>query len=68
MDFSLSHKDWTREDWKKVLWLDETKINHLGSDGRQWVWKKDGEGLSDRWVQGTKKFEGGYLMMWGCMT
>ena len=31
------------------------------------MWKKDGEGLSDRLVQGTKKFGGGSLM-WGCMT
>ena len=31
------------------------------------VWKKAGEGLSDRLVQGTQKFGGGSLMMWGCM-
>jgi len=31
------------------------------------VWKKAGEGLSDRLVEGTKKFWGGSLMMWGCM-
>ena len=56
------------EDWKKVVWSDETKINHLGSDGRKWVWKKAGEGLSDRLVEGTLKFGGGgSLMVWGCM-
>jgi hypothetical protein len=27
------------EDWKKVVWSDETKTNRLGSDGRKWVWK-----------------------------
>jgi transposase len=68
MDFALSHQDWTVEDWKKVVWSDETKINRLGSDGRKWVWKKPGEALSDRLVEGTKKFGGGSLMMWGCMT
>jgi len=67
MDFALTHKDWTLEDWKKVVWSDETKINRMGSDGRQWVWKKAGEGLSDRVVEGTRKFGGGCLMMWGCM-
>jgi hypothetical protein len=30
--------------------------------------KKSGERLSDRLVQGTVKFGGGSLMMWGCMT
>jgi hypothetical protein len=68
LDFAITHQDWTVEDWKNVVWSDETKINHLGSDGRKWVWKKKGEGLSDRLVEGTKKFGGGSLMMWGCMT
>jgi hypothetical protein len=67
MDFAVAHKDWTVEDWKRVIYTDETKINRLGSDGRKWVWKRPGEGLSDRLVQGTVKFGGGSLMMWGCM-
>jgi len=68
MDFALSHRNWTIEDWKRVVWSDETKINHLGSDGRKWVWKSAGEALSDHLVEGTQKFGGGSLMMWGCMT
>jgi transposase len=68
MDFALITKDWTLEDWKKVIWSDETKINLLGSDGLKWAWKKPGEPLSDRLVQGTLKFGGGSLMMWGCMS
>src|SRR4051812_9451121 len=67
LDFALAHLDWTVEDWKTVVWSDETKINRLGSDGRIWVWKKPGEALSDRLVKETKKFGGGSLMMWGCM-
>jgi hypothetical protein len=55
------------EDWKQVVWTDETKINRLGSDGRKWAWKRAGERLSDRLVEGTLKFGGGSLMMWGCM-
>lgn len=39
MDFALITKDWTLEDWKKVVWTDESKINCLGSDGLQWAWK-----------------------------
>ena len=68
LDFAYAHKDWTVEDWKKVIWSDETKINRLGSDGCKWAWKRSGEGLSDRLVDGTLKFGGGSLMMWGCMT
>jgi hypothetical protein len=61
------HKHWTVEDWKRVIWFDETKTNHLGSDGRKWDWKKAGEGLSDRLVSDTVKFGGGSVMVWGCM-
>lgn len=39
LDFALQHQHWTVEDWKRVIWSDETKINRLGSDGREWVWK-----------------------------
>ena len=51
LNFAIAHKDWTIEDWKKIIWSDETKINCLGSDGRKWVWKKAREGLSDRLVE-----------------
>ena len=64
MDFAATLKDWTVKDCKRVIWSDETKINCLGSDGKKWVWKMPGEGLSE---QGTVKFGGGSLMIWGCM-
>ena len=67
MDFVIRHKDQTLGDWKRVVQSDETKINRLGSDGRKWAWKRVGEGLSDRLVEGTVKFGGGYVMLWGCM-
>ena len=68
LDFALSHQDWTVDDWKHVIWSDETKINHIGSDGRKWAWKKAGEGLSDRLVEDIVKFGEGSVIMWGCMT
>ena len=68
LNYAHAHKDWTVKDWKRVVWSDETKINHLGSDELKWVWKRLGEGLSDRLVEGTVKFRGGSVMIWGCMT
>jgi transposase len=56
------------EDWERVVWSDETKINRLGSDGIKWAWKKPGERLTKRLVKETVKFGGGSLMLWGCMT
>jgi transposase len=68
LDFAKKYKYWTIEDWHRVVFSDETKINRLGSDGRKWVWKQKGAALTSRLVQGTVKFGGGSIMLWGCMT
>jgi hypothetical protein len=68
LDFAHAYKDWTVNDWRRVVWSDETEINCLGSDGCKWVWKKPDEGLNDRLMEGTVKFRGGSVMIWGCMT
>ena len=52
------------EDWKRVIWSDKTKINCLRLDGCKWVWKRPGEGLSNRLVERTVKFEGGFGGAW----
>lgn len=65
LEFALEHQHWTLDDWRRVIWSDETKINRVGSDGRVWGWKKAG---SEQQVKGTLKFGGGSLMVWGCMT
>ncbi|EUC67713.1 transposase, partial [Rhizoctonia solani AG-3 Rhs1AP] len=67
IQFAQAHKDWTIEDWKRVLWSDETKFKRLGSDGVHWVWVRPGEELSDRLTLPTMSFGGGGLMFWGCM-
>ena len=56
------------EDWERVVWSDKTKINRLGLDGQQLVWKKVGEGLIKREIQEIVKFSGRNIMVWGCMS
>src|SRR5882757_5418655 len=48
LKFAHTHANWTVEDWKRVLWSDETKINRIGSDGKVYTWKPRGESISDR--------------------
>jgi hypothetical protein len=68
LKFAQYHENWTVEDWKRVLWSDETKINRIGSDGRVYTWKPRGEPLSDRTTTPTVKHGGGNnLVVWGCM-
>jgi transposase len=68
LEFAKKYQHWTLDDWKRVIWSDETKINRLGCDGRIWIWKKPGEPLVERHIKPTVKFGGGSLMIWGCMT
>jgi len=68
LKFARYHENWTVEDWKRILWSDETKINRIGSDGRAYTWKKKGEPLCERTTTPTVKHGGGNnLMVWGCM-
>lgn len=68
LEFAKRHKHWTVEDWKCVIWSDETKINRFCSDGRSWCWIRDGESRQPRHVMQTAKHGGGSIMIWGCMT
>ncbi|XP_075161213.1 uncharacterized protein LOC142234030 [Haematobia irritans] len=43
LKFCKSHKNWTEEDWKRVIWSDETKINRFQSDGKENFWHRPHE-------------------------
>ncbi|KAK4513557.1 uncharacterized protein ATC70_005560 [Mucor velutinosus] len=62
------HKDWTVDDWKHVIWTNETKINRFNSDGRQWAWIRSGEQLQNHHVKLTVKHGGGSIMLWSAIT
>ncbi|KAI0997290.1 hypothetical protein K3495_g10896 [Podosphaera aphanis] len=68
LDFSLRHKEWTIEDWKKVVWSDETKINRICSDGINYTRQKDKQLPNDSNTIQIVKFGGGNVMIWACMT
>jgi hypothetical protein len=65
--FCLLHQDWTVEDWKRVIWSDETSviINHRRGGYR--VWRTSSEKyvkscIRERW-KGFAEFQ-----FWGCFT
>jgi transposase len=68
LEFAKKHADWTIDDWKRVVWSDESKINRFNSDGCIWSWIRDGEDLQPRHVKQTVKHGGGSVMVWGCIT
>jgi hypothetical protein len=66
--WAKAHKDWTIDDWKRVIWSDETKINRFGSDGCHYTYKRIGERLQPKHVKQTVKHGGSSIMIWGCIT
>jgi hypothetical protein len=43
LNFAHKYKNWTVDDWRRVISSDETKINLFNSDGRSWCWLREGE-------------------------
>ncbi|KAJ8891751.1 hypothetical protein PR048_004304 [Dryococelus australis] len=64
----LERRNWTLEQWKSVLWSDESRFTLFRSDGRVWVWRLLGERLLPECVVPTRKFGSGGVMVWGCFT
>jgi transposase len=67
-EFVNKYQHWTEDDWKRVIWSDETKINFFGSDGVRWGWVKNNSHLDTNGLVQTVKHGGGNIMIWGCMT
>lgn len=66
--WALAHESWTVEDWKNVIFSDESKFLLFKSDGRQWAWFRPGQAYEDRFVKKTVKHGGGSIMVWGCIS
>ncbi|GBM76860.1 hypothetical protein AVEN_3914-1 [Araneus ventricosus] len=52
--------------WESVIFVDESKFNILGSDGRIIVWRKPNEELKPKNLLPTVKHGGGGIMVCGC--
>jgi hypothetical protein len=63
----LDHQDWTLEDWKNVIWSDETSVILGLKRGSTRLWRKTSEAVQDdcirrRWKGFTE------FMFWGCFS
>ena len=51
--WAYRHRNWTYEQWKKVLWSDEKKFELFNSKRRQHCRRRKGEALRDDTIQAT---------------
>lgn len=54
--------------WDDVIFLDESKFNLFGSDGKTMVWRKPNTELQKEHLRPTVKHGGGSVMIWGCIS
>ena len=66
LQFARNHRNWTVDDWSRVLWSDESKFNMNVFDGAVYVRRRPGEQLADCCTRKTVKHGGGTIMAWGC--
>lgn len=65
LEFARDHEHWTVQDWGRVLWSDEVKINLINPDGGPWVRRPLRMRCKLKYVRPTVKFGGGSIMVWG---
>jgi transposase len=64
--WAKDHKEWTIEQWSKVLWSDETYFTLFPRPGKQLVRRRPGEEMMSDCLSPTVKHGGGKIMVWGC--
>lgn len=66
LQWAREHKNWSVNDWRRVLWTDESKFELFGSKRRVFVRRRVGEKFNMECITPTVKHGGGSVMVWGC--
>jgi transposase len=59
---------WPVDKYKKIIWSDECRFCLDGSDGNQKVIRPVNTRFDDANITKTRKFKGGSVMVWGCIS
>lgn len=69
LKFARDHLHWTVDDWKQVMFSDETIFSRIGPYGKKFYHKRpEKQRLGPNPEQEIKQGGGGKLMIWGCIT
>lgn len=66
--FEKDHKDWTVEDWSKVIFSDESNFQLCPTPGRLMVRQRPGEAYKPLCLAPTVTFGGSSVMIRGCFS
>ncbi|GBC22304.1 IS630 family transposase [Rhizophagus irregularis DAOM 181602=DAOM 197198] len=68
LNWARERRLWTINDWKKIVWSDESRFTMFQNDGKIRVWRLQKEKYDINYLVPTMKHGGGGVMMWGCFT
>ena len=68
VEWAKKYKKWTKKDWEKVLFSDESPFTLFPSSGKLYVRRRVGEEYLDECISPTVKFGGGKIQVWGCFS
>lgn len=67
--FAREHIDWTVDDWKRVMFSDESMISRVGSFGRKFYYSdQEHKRQLPHQVHQTPQGGGGKMLIWGCIS
>jgi hypothetical protein len=59
LEWAKAHADWSADNWKAVIFLDESKFNLFGSDGCSWCWRRPEDEFDQQYTKKVVKHGGG---------
>ena len=62
LEWCLEHEHWILEDWKNVIWTDETSVQLGAVRGKRRVWRKSDEAFHPHVI--TRRWKGFSEFMW----
>ncbi|RYG96612.1 hypothetical protein EON65_54140 [archaeon] len=68
LEFAMPHRDWTVEQWKQIIFSDETVTPARLSDVHKVRWVQLTQGLNPKLVVPTVQGGGVTIMVWGCIS
>ncbi|KAK6314675.1 hypothetical protein J4Q44_G00142040 [Coregonus suidteri] len=68
LKFANDHLDDPEEEWERVMWSDEPKIELFGLNSTRHVWRKKKNEYNPKNTIPTVKHGGGNIIIWGCFS
>jgi transposase len=67
-NFAEKYLEYNYQDWMNIIWTDECNYLLKNPNKVEYYWKKRSKPLNKDHIKKTKKFDGGLVMVWACLT